>query len=142
MLSSELPDVIIDTIGAAQFRKRVGAVVEAMVARAHAEVAAGGGRFLGLDKAKRYSVWHATERSKGRKAGRDAKARRRVDAATKGRVRAMLDALLVFREQHRAALFAMRAGLEALFPPGTWYAWRFYGAKRDGAEAIAATAPS
>jgi len=143
MLSSELPDAIIDTIGPEVFRRRVAAAVDAMTAEAQAEVAVGNARFLGLDKAKRYSVWHATNRPKGRKAGRDAEARKRVDAASKGRLRAMLDALLEFRHAHREAWQRMRAGLEAVFPPGTWYAWRFYGARRAQAgSAVAATAPS
>lgn len=110
---------------------------------AQAEVAAGRGRFLGLEKAKRCSVWHATSRPKGRQGGRKAEARRRVDAATRGRIGALLDALLAFRKQHRAALLSMRAGLAAIFPPGTWCVWRFYGAQRMTAgDEVVATAPS
>ena len=145
MLSSELPDAILDTVGAATFRKRVATQVEAIVADAQARVAAGRGSFLGVDKAKLYSVWHATSRPKGRKAGRDAEARRRVDAASKGRLRAMLDALIAFRQEHRAAWLRFREGLGAVFPPGTWAAWRFYGASRHqghDASPVPSTAPS
>jgi phytoene/squalene synthetase len=84
-------------MGAATFRKRVAAAVEAMVAEAQAEVADGDARFRGLEKAKRFSVWHATKRPKGRKVGRNAQARRRVDAAAKGRLGAMLLAMVIMR---------------------------------------------
>ena len=54
----------------------------------------------------------------------------------------MLDALLTFRQQHRAAWLKMRDGLDAVFPPGTWVAWRFYGARRHDTETVQGTAPS
>ena len=143
MVSSELPEKILDTMGAAKFRARVAAGVEAMVREAQAEVAAGRAHFLGLEKAKRCSVWHATGSPKGRQGGRKAEARRRVDAATRGRIGALLDALLAFRKRHRAALLQMREGLAAIFPPGTWCVWRFYGAQRKTAGTqVLATAPS
>ena len=52
---------------------------------------------------------------------------------------AMLDALLEFREQHRTAWHLMQRGLAAVFPPGTWLAWRCYGAARAN---LGATAPA
>jgi len=130
MVSSELPFEILDTIGAEAFQKRVAARVERYVAEAHAKVRAGGAGFMGLEKAKRLSVWHASQHPKERTAGHDAQARKRVAAASKGRLGAMLDALLEFREQHRKAWLLLRQGLAAVFPPGTWLAWRYYGAAR------------
>jgi len=131
MVSSELPHEIADVIGLETFRKRIAKRVERYVAEAQAEVRAGTAKFLGVEKAKRLSVWHASNRPKGRGAGREAEARRRVAAADKGRLGAMLDALVAFREQHRAAWLLLRQGLAAVvFPSGTWVAWRYYGAQR------------
>jgi hypothetical protein len=60
--------------------------------------------------------------------------RRRAAAATQGRLKAMLEELLDFRRAHRVALEAFRRGLRGvLFPAGTWFAWRFYGASREDA---------
>ncbi len=117
-------------MGIKSFRVRVAVRVERYVAEARAKVQAGEARFLGLERAKKLSVWHASDRPSARTAGRDAKARKRVAAERKGRLGAMLDALIEFRDQHRAAWLRMRSGLDALFPPGTWAAWRYYGAKR------------
>jgi len=144
MVSSDLPHEIADAVGIEAFRKRVVKRVERYVAQAHAEVRAGRAKFLGIDKAKRISVWHASNRTKGRTAGRDAEARKRVAAADRGRLGAMLDALLTFTEEHRAAWLRFRQGLDAVFSPGIWVAWRFYGAKRadvDGAHATLDAGP-
>ena len=130
MVSSEVPPEIIDGIGGEACRKRVAARVERYVALAQAKLRARRAGFMGLEKAKRLSVWHASKHFKERTAGRDAQTRKRVAAASKGRVGAMLDALLEFREQHRKAWLLLRQGLAAVFPPGTWLAWRFYGAAR------------
>lgn len=130
MVGSELSPEISDGIGAKRFRERVAARVERYVAEAKARVRSGEAQFLGLARAKKLSVWHVSERPKGRSAGREAAPRRRVGAATKGRTLAMLAALLEFRKTHRAAWRRMQLGLEAVFPPGTWVAWRFYGAER------------
>ena len=139
MVSSELPLELHEAIGAEAFRKRVAARVERYVAEAHAKVHAGGAGFMGLEKAKHLSVWHASQHPKERIAGHDAQARKRVAAASKGRLGAMLDALLEFREQHRTAWHLMQRGLAAVFPPGTWLAWRCYGAARAN---LGATAPA
>lgn len=134
MVGSELPWELTEEVDVATFRERVAARVEEYVVEAQAKVKAGEASFSGLEQAKRYSVWHSTGGAKGRTAGRDAKARRRVAAATHGRLKAMLEALITFRRQHREAWLRFRMGLTALFPPGTWFAWRFYGAARhDGA---------
>jgi len=131
MVSSEVPHEIADAIGIEVFRQRVAKRVERYVAEAQAEVRAGAATFLGIEKARRLSVWHASNRPKGRTAGRDAVARKRVAAADRGRLGAMLDALVAFREQHHVAWLRFRQGLAAVFPPGTWVAWRYYGAKRS-----------
>jgi hypothetical protein len=135
MVSSELPHEIADRIGVERFRERVAKRLERYVAEAKAEVRAGRASFMGLAKAKRFSVWHATGSPKGRTAGRGAEARRRVAAASKGRLSAMLDALVAFREAHRAAWLLFRQGLEVVFPAGTWVAWRYYGARRESSVA-------
>lgn len=129
MVSSELPYEIADAVGRKAFRERVAARVARYVAEARAKVAAGKAQFEGLARMKRLSVWHARERDKPA-VGSEAKARRRVSAASRGRLGAMLEALVEFRRQHRDAWERMRRGLDAVFPPGTWAAWRYYGAKR------------
>ena len=112
------------------FREQVGARVGRYVSDAKAAVAKGEARFSGLERAKKLSVWHASSHAPHRTSGREATSRRRVSAATRGRLTAMLQALLEFRAQHRAAMRLMRAGLDTIFPAGTWTAWRYYGARR------------
>jgi len=74
------------------------------------EVAAGRPRWSGLEKALKTSVCHAAEVPLMRVAGRAAEARRRVAAASKGRLLAMLESLLRFRRARHEAYEAFRAG--------------------------------
>ena len=105
--------------------------IEAHIAKAHAEVAAGRRTWSGLERAKKLSVWHAARTWLSGEFGRRVDPRHRVAAATKGRLQAMLEALLEFRRKHRVAREAMSRGVRSvMFRAGTWFAWRFYGAMR------------
>ncbi|HRE87859.1 MAG TPA: hypothetical protein PK095_01855 [Myxococcota bacterium] len=130
MLCSDYPHEFEGLMPQAVFRERVKRRVEEYVAEARAEVAAGRRRFIGVKEAMRPSVWHSARRgasADGRRGGQ----RRRVAAATQGRIQAMLEQLVAFRKAHRVALEALRRGFRGvLFPAGTWFAWRFYGALR------------
>jgi hypothetical protein len=132
MLASDYPWELNERMPLADFKRRVKARVEAIVAEAQAEVAAGRREFSGLEKAKKLSVWHSANIAPGGEVGRRAKPRKRVAAAAReGRLKAMLDALLAFRAAHRKAWEAFSRGLHSVvFPAGSWFAWRFYGAKR------------
>lgn len=113
------------------FRERVRVRIEAHIAKAHAEVAAGRRTWSGLERAKKLSVWHAARTWLSGEFGRRVDPRHRVAAATKGRLQAMLEALLEFRRKHRVAREAMSRGVRSvMFRAGTWFAWRFYGAMR------------
>lgn len=132
MLCSDYPWELNELLPVAQFRARVKERVEAYVAEAKAEVAAGRREFMGVKRAMKLSVWHSVAREQG-EAGRRARPRRRVAAARQGRLQAMLEQLLAFRRAHRQAWFALSHGFRrVMFPAGTWMAWRFYGAMRVG----------
>jgi len=106
--------------------------VEAYVAAAKAEVAAGRREFSGLENAKKLSVWHSADIAPSGEVGRKAKPRKRVAAAKQGRLQAMLEQLLAFRQAHRKAWRALRRGVrDVMFPARTWMAWRIYGAQRE-----------
>ncbi|HRE90565.1 MAG TPA: hypothetical protein PK095_15645, partial [Myxococcota bacterium] len=81
------------------------------------------------EHAKQLSVWHSAKLTPGGEGGprveerRRREPRRRVAAATRGRIKAMLDALLAFRKAHRRAWEAMNSGFHnVVFPAGTWFA--------------------
>ena len=131
MLSSDYPHELEEAMPLELFRERVRARVEAYVAEAKAEVATGRRRFMGVKRAMKLSVWHSARKVE-REAKRRAEPRRRAAAATQGRLKAMLEELLDFRRAHRVAVEAFKRGLrDVLFPAGTWFAWRFYGASRE-----------
>ena len=130
-VSSELPPMVEGAYGVEGFQKRVKVVVERLIAEAHAEAKAKGHGFVGIDKILRQSVWKKPSSPDDRKAGFAAEAIHRVAASTKARVRQMVKALLEFRIAHALAWEEFRRGLRPLFPPGTYKAWRFYGAARD-----------
>ena len=140
MLWSDYPCEFSELMGVDEFRARVEQRVGEYVAAAQAEVAAGRAEWFGVERAKKVSVWHSVERERAA-AGKKAKATKKVAAATMGRLQAMLEALLAFRKAHRRAWEAFRAGAEAMFPAGTWKAWRFYGASREEGVAEAMKAP-
>ena len=148
MLGSDYPWELDELMPLAEFKERVKARVDAYVAAAKAEVAAGRKAFSGLEAAKKLSVWHSAERAVGAEkkppeSGRKAKPRERVAAATQGRLKAMLESLLEFREAHRKAWDAFRRGVhDVVFPAGSWMAWRFYGAKREAGVNTTLEAPS
>jgi hypothetical protein len=133
MLCSDYPHEFEERLPQEQFRERVKARVEEYVAKAKAEVAAGRRRWSGVKTAMKLSVWHSA-RSTSSGNDRLSRPRRRVAAATEGRIQAMLEQLLAFRRAHRVAWEALSRGLrDVMFPAGTWFAWRFYGAQRkDG----------
>lgn len=143
MMSSDFPHEFYELIDVEDFRRKVGARVEAYVAEAHREVAAGRRTWSGLERARKLSVWHAAEVPLRRVAGLRAEARRRVAAATKGRLLAMLESLLRFRRERHLAYEAFRAGQrDTLFPPGSWFPWRHFGVHREPGVAVALAAPS
>jgi putative transposase len=143
MFGSDYPFEWYDLMSVEDFRKSVRERVNQYVAEAHAEVAAGRRRWSGLERARKLSVWHAADVELRREVGRRAESRKRVAAATKGRVLAMLASLLDFRKARLEAWHRFRRGLrDTLFPPGTWFAWRFYGARREVGEAAPLAAPS
>lgn len=143
MLCSDYPWELDELLPLAQLRARVKARVEAYVAAAHAEVAAGRRRFSGLEHAKKLSVWHRASPTEGDDAERRSKPRKRVAAATHGRIQAMLEQLLAFRRAHRRAWLALRRGVRyVVFPAGAWFAWRFYGALRLAGDNLIMKAPS
>ena len=132
LLSSDYPHELEELMPLETFRERVRVRVEEYVAKAAAEVAAGRGRFSGVEHAKQLSVWHSARRPVGGEAQRRTEPRRRIAAANQGRLQAMLEALLAFRRAHRVAWEAMCRGVRDItFPAGTWFAWRFYGAQRE-----------
>jgi hypothetical protein len=143
MVSSDYPHEFEELLPLRKFRQRVKARVEEHVAAAKAEVAAGRQKWSGLEHAKKLSVWHSARARLSGEKERRAEPRRRVAAATKGRIKAMLEALLEFRRAHRVAWEAMSGGIrDVLFPAGTWFAWRFYGAQRVEANNRTLEAPS
>jgi len=143
MLGSDYPWELEAVLPSERFRERVKARVEAYVAEAQAEVAAGRREFMGLKAAMKLSFWHSVSRASSDDGKRRGQPRRRVAAANKGRVKAMLDALVAFRRAHRKAWEAFSQGLhQVMFPAGTWLAWRFYGASRVFAVNKTLEAPS
>ena len=134
MLCSDYPHEFEELLPQERFRERVKARVEEYVAAARSEVEAGRRAFSGVKAAMKVSVWHSARRGTRSEAGPRSKRRRRVAAATQGRIQAMLEQLLAFRKAHRLAWEALSRGLRGvIFPAGTWFAWRFYGAQRaDG----------
>jgi hypothetical protein len=144
MLGSDYPHELEELMPIGVFRERVRARVEEYIAGARAEVDAGRRTFSGVKRAMKRSVWYSARAETGAAAGRGArKARRRAAAADKGRLQAMLEELLEFRKSHRAAWEAFRRGLRgAVFPAGTWFAWRFYGVMRLLAVGRTLEAPS
>jgi putative transposase len=143
MLCSDYPHELEELLPHETFRERVKARVEDHIATAHAEVAAGRRSFSGLEHAKKLSVWHSARTWLSGKVGHRVEPRRRVAAATQGRIQAMLEELLAFRRAHRTAWEAMSRGVrDVLFPAGTWFAWRFYGAQRIPAINMTLEAPS
>ncbi len=132
MLCSDYPWELDELLPLAQLKERVKARVEAYVAAAKAEVAAGRREFSGLENAKKLSVWHSANIAPTGEVGRKAKPRKRVAAAKQGRLQAMLEQLLAFRQAHRKAWRALSRGVrDVMFPAGTWMAWRIYGAQRE-----------
>jgi len=108
-----------------------------------AVLAAGRREFSGLENAKKLSVWHSANIAPSGEVGRRAKPRKRVAAAKQGRLQAMLEQLLAFRQAHRKAWRALSRGVrDVMFPAGTWMAWRFYGAQREAGVNETLEAPS
>ncbi len=143
MLCSDYPWELDELLPLAEFKLRVAARIEAYVAEAKAEVAAGRREYSGVEQAKKLSVWHSAERASSGEVGRKAKPRKRVAAARAGRLQAMLEGLVAWRKAHRKAWEAFRRGVyEAMFPAGSWMAWRFYGAKREAGVSEVLEAPS
>ncbi|MCC6756227.1 MAG: hypothetical protein IT199_07635, partial [Solirubrobacterales bacterium] len=134
-LAWELPPLVERAYGLKGFQREVKARVAALVEGAHREARERGIGFMGMDKVLSQSVWDRPKTSSPREAGLEAKPRRRVAASDAGLMRALLERLHAFRERHRAALERFREGLSALFPAGTWLAWRHYGARRVEAPA-------
>jgi len=148
-LWSDYPWELDELMPGDEFRKRVKARVEQYVAEASAEVKAGRRSFMGVEKARSLSVWHRAARPEdevedaGVDAARKKKKSKRVAAAEKSRLQAMLEALAAFEEAHKAAWRAFASGLwSTVFPRGTWKAWRFYGAQRVPAVNTMLEAPS
>jgi len=143
MLCSDYPHELEELLPQEAFRKRVKARVEEYIEKAKAEVAAGRRRFSGVKEAMKVSVWHSARSSSTDPGGNRRKPRRRVAAATQGRIQAMLEQLVAFRKAHRIAWEALSRGFrDVVFPAGTWFAWRFYGAQRVSAVNSTLEAPS
>jgi hypothetical protein len=143
IMGSDYPHEFYDLMPLDTFRRKVAERVEAYVADADREVKAGRRRWSGVEKVKKASVWHAADVPLRREVGHRSGARKRVAAATKGRVLAMLASLLAFRKARLEAWQRFRSGLhDTLFPPGTWFSWRFYGARREPGVAVPLAAPS
>jgi hypothetical protein len=143
MLCSDYPYELEEQLSQEKFRERVKVRVEDHIARARAEVAAGRRRFSGVKEAMKLSVWHSARGLPGGEVGRNSKPRRRIAAASEGRLKALLEQLLKFRRAHRVAWEALSRGFrEVMFPAGTWFAWRFYGAQRKPGVNQAFEAPS
>lgn len=141
MVPSEYPVEFADLVPVEVFRREVQRRVERMARAAREEVARGEARWRGLAEMRRLSVWHSDARLRGAESG--PKRRRRVAAATRGRARAMLEALRAFLKAHREAWEAFRRGAyEREFPAGTWFAWRFYGARRGEGSGVFREAPT
>ncbi|MFO0747659.1 MAG: hypothetical protein U1F43_18635 [Myxococcota bacterium] len=134
-LASELPPMVLDAYGIEGFQRRVRAEVERRVAEAQREAVEKGHGFMGNEAARSRSVWSRPNTPSPRTVGDEAEPRTRVAASRKTLLRAMLEQLLEFRRRHRFAWERYRAGLEAVFPAGTWFAWRFYGAERASGSA-------
>lgn len=131
MLSSDYPHEMEGRMPLSRFRRSVEERIEKYVADATAEVKAGRRHWSGVERLKKLSVWHRALVPERRDKGRRAPPRSTVMAATSARLKAMLAAVLEFRQMHRAAWEAFRRGAyEAMFPSGSWFAWRFYGARR------------
>lgn len=130
-LASELPPMALEAYGVEGFRARVQAEVERLVAAAQAEAAARGSGFMGMDKVLSLSTWSRPSDTPSHGVGLAAEARHVVAASERGRERQMLEWLAAFRRRHREALARFRRGLRAVFPGGTWFAWRYYGAERS-----------
>lgn len=131
MLASDYPWEFEELLPSEKFRERVKAQVEAYVAEAKAEVAAGRRKFMGLKAAMELSFWHSVKRAASADEKHSARPRRRAAAAEKGRLTAMLEELLAFRRAHRRAWEAFRQGVhDVMFPAGSWLVWRFYGGRR------------
>ena len=143
MLASDYPYELALRMPLPTFREKVSARVDRYIEESHREVAAGRRSWSGLERLKKLSVWHAAEVPRRREAGRRAEPRKRVAAASEGRLRAMLESLLEFRRASRAAWQAFRQGArDTMFPAGAWFAWRYYGAHRAPAVAVLLEAPS
>jgi hypothetical protein len=144
MLASDYPWELNERMPVGEFRARVRAEVDRYVAEAKAEVASGRREFSGLKRAKAVSVWHRAEIEHDRGGGEGSKPRKRVAAAAReGRLRAMLDALVAWRKAYREAWESLKRGVaDVVFPAGTWFVWRHYGAKRAPGVNGALEAPS
>ncbi|HRE90345.1 MAG TPA: hypothetical protein PK095_14530, partial [Myxococcota bacterium] len=88
MLASDYPCELEELLPSERFRERVKARVEAYVAEAKAEVAAGRRAFMGLKAAMEFSFWHSASRAGSEDVKRRGLPRRRVAAANKGRLQA------------------------------------------------------
>ena len=129
-VASELPPMVEAAFGVEGFQRRVKQRVESLVTAARKEAAANGHGFVGLAEVLRQGVWHRPTSPSKRETGADVTPIKRVAASTRKLGRAMVEAFVNFQKAHRAAWKALRSGLDATFPAGTYKAWRWYGATR------------
>ena len=114
------------------FRARVFAGVEERVADAHRRVQAEGRTFLGLEALRRLNPFGRPRVRRERKAGHAAERRPMLLGSTREETEEMFAAEQSFRERYAAALVRLRQrASDAIFPPGAFMLWRFFGALRE-----------
>ena len=114
------------------FRARVFAGVAERVAAARREVESSGRRFLGVEGLRRLKPSSRPRTRRDRAAGRAAARRPTLLGSSREETETMIAAAQTFRERYARALAALRRhAAEALFPPGTFLLWRFFGALRE-----------
>jgi len=132
-VASELPPMVEAAFGVDGFQQRVAAAMEELVAAARSRAAESGSGFVGVPRILAQGVWHRPTSPTKRAAGEASRALPQVAASSRGRLLAMLAALVDFRRAHRRAWERLRRGVATLFPTGTYKAWRWYGARRNEA---------
>jgi len=134
-LLSFVPPMCEAAYGVEGFRERLRSAVARLVAEARTAARADGRGFVGMKAVRARRRDEAPTTPSGRSAGRHATAGKRIASSEREALRALLERLRHFRELHRAAWEAFMAGVrDVVFPAGTWFAWRFYGAMRDGTD--------
>ncbi|MFO0746077.1 MAG: hypothetical protein U1F43_10435 [Myxococcota bacterium] len=142
-LCTEVPPLALAAYGAEGFRERVRVRLAATVAAKQAEMKRQGRSFMGRAAVLRQSPSSSPKTPDQRQVGRRATARRTVAARSRWHVQALVARVKAFRACHAEALAAFARGIRAaLFPAGTWLAWRRYGVRRstrsDGPQSVAA----